>query len=184
MYKDNDLVILSFNFTYSFNPEAVNTVQQTRDKYKDSFIVVLVHWGEEYIETSSSYQRKIAYQLVDAGSDIIIGTHPHVVQEIELYHSDMQNKDSLIFYSVGNFIFDQYFSKETQEGLAVGLIQSKENLKFVLIPIDLTNSQPKLMSEKRKDSFPSRPRKKIFGRDKGADRKRNDKIKYYTVDEH
>ena len=153
IYKENDLLILSFNFTYSFNREAINTVQQTRDKYEDSFIVVLLHWGEEYIETSSPSQKKLAHQLIDAGADLIIGTHPHVVQEIELYHSEMRDKDSIIFYSLGNFIFDQYFSKETQEGLAVGLVQSRENLKFVLIPIDLTNSQPKLMNEKEKANF-------------------------------
>lgn len=152
-YKVDDTIFISFNFTYSVEQRAFTTVRDLREKHKDSFIIIFVHWGDEYFEKSSSTQKEIAHKFSDAGADLIIGTHPHVVQEIELYHSDERRKDSIIFYSLGNFIFDQYFSKETQEGLAVGLIQRKDNLQFVLIPVDLTNSQPKLMSEKEKTLF-------------------------------
>ncbi|MEF3244839.1 MAG: AmmeMemoRadiSam system protein B [Caldisericaceae bacterium] len=152
-YKENNTLFLAFNFTYFFDNTAIKTVQKVRETYKDAFIIVLVHWGEEYIPISSSYVRTIAHQIIDVGGDIIIGSHPHVVQEVELYHSEGRNKDSLIFYSLGNFIFDQYFSKETQMGLAVGLIKDKDYQEFILIPIDLTNSQPKLMEEKEKKLF-------------------------------
>jgi len=152
-YKVDDTIFISFNFTYSIDQRAFATVRDLRETHKDSFIIILVHWGDEYFEKSSSTQREIAHKFSDAGANIVIGSHPHVVQEIELYHSDERRKDSVIFYSLGNFIFDQYFSKETQQGLAVGLIQGKDNLQFVLIPVDLTNSQPKLMSEKEKTLF-------------------------------
>lgn len=65
------------------------------------FTVVYIHWGEENETTVNETQVAIGHQLADAGADIIIGSHPHVLQEVELY------EDSIIFYSLGNFIFDQ-----------------------------------------------------------------------------
>lgn len=82
-------------------------------------VIVNIHWGEEYQLRSNKKQQELAHRLINADADIIIGHHPHVVQEIEVY------KNKLIFYSLGNFIFDQYFSKETQEGLAVEIIFDK-----------------------------------------------------------
>lgn len=79
------------------------------------FVVVNVHWGTEYEHRFSPQQQAVAHRLIDAGADVIIGHHPHVVQGVERYAG------KLIFYSLGNFIFDQYFSTDTQRGLAVGL---------------------------------------------------------------
>jgi poly-gamma-glutamate synthesis protein (capsule biosynthesis protein) len=50
-----------------------------------------------------AYQQHAAHQFVDAGADIVFGAHPHVVEPIEIYNGKK------IFYSLGNFIFDQYF---------------------------------------------------------------------------
>jgi gamma-polyglutamate biosynthesis protein CapA len=101
------------------------------------FVIVNVHWGEEYSPSSNSFQRKTGRAFIDSGADTVVGHHPHVVQEIEMY------KDRPIFYSLGNFIFDQYFSKEVQEGLAVQLEVGKTELTYSLIPIEnLTRSQP------------------------------------------
>ncbi len=74
-------------------------------------VVVSFHWGEEYEMKSSEEQQQIARAIIDAGADLIIGHHPHVVQEVERY------KNGWIAYSLGNFVFDQYFSKETMDGL-------------------------------------------------------------------
>lgn len=63
--------------------------------------VVYIHWGGENEISVNERQVELGHQLADAGADIIIGSHPHVVQEVELYG------DSIIFYSLGNFIFDQ-----------------------------------------------------------------------------
>ncbi len=76
-------------------------------------LFVSLHWGEEYKEVPSAKQKEIAKKLIDAGADVIIGHHPHVVQEFEEY------KNGLIFYSLGNFIFDQNFSEETMSGYLV-----------------------------------------------------------------
>ncbi len=63
--------------------------------------VVYIHWGEENATSVNDSQTRLAHHLADAGADIIIGSHPHVLQDVELYG------DSIIFYSLGNFLFDQ-----------------------------------------------------------------------------
>lgn len=76
-------------------------------------LIVSLHFGEEYQNGSNNRQKDIARLAIDSGAKIVVGHHPHVIQEIETY------KDGIIAYSLGNFIFDQNFSKETMEGLAL-----------------------------------------------------------------
>lgn len=117
-------------------------------KSKAKFVIVNIHWGEEYKRNSNVKQQTIAHQLVDWGVDAIIGHHPHVVQEIEVY------KDKYIFYSLGNFIFDQYFSKDTQEGMSVGLVLHDDgSVKMHIIPFFSKRSQVQVMSGLQKDEF-------------------------------
>ena len=87
----------------------------TQASKRSSFQVVYVHWGNEYDLTHSTAQRALAEVFVDAGADVIVGHHPHVVQDIDII------KGVVVFYSLGNYIFDQYFSSDVQEGLVVGL---------------------------------------------------------------
>ncbi|MEN9582339.1 MAG: hypothetical protein RL641_293 [Candidatus Parcubacteria bacterium] len=84
-------------------------------------LVVSFHWGVEY-KPHTDRQTKLAHSAIDAGADIIVGTHPHVAQDLETY------KDKLIIYSLGNFIFDQYFSDETMQGLVVRTTISKDGV--------------------------------------------------------
>jgi len=63
-------------------------------------LIVLVHWGDEYAEAPSRTQTRAAHALVDAGADLVIGHHPHVLQGFELYEGH------LIAYSLGNFLFE------------------------------------------------------------------------------
>lgn len=83
------------------------------------FVVVTMHAGIEYTRTPNDAQTAFAHAAVDAGADIVIGAHPHWVQTIEKYHN------TYIFYSLGNFIFDQMWSQETREGLALKIQLSK-----------------------------------------------------------
>lgn len=79
---------------------------------KDHDVVVTsFHFGGEYQKEPSERQRALARAAIDAGAKIVIGHHPHVVQPIEEYHG------GAIAYSLGNFIFDQPFSKDTMEGM-------------------------------------------------------------------
>jgi gamma-polyglutamate biosynthesis protein CapA len=95
--------------------------------------IAFVHWGDEYKPTHNGSQERLAHAFVDAGADIVIGHHPHVTQDIELY------KKSLIFYSIGNFIFDQYFSDEVQEGLMLDLRLAER--KIDILPVSSLGSK-------------------------------------------
>lgn len=109
----------------------------------DTTIVISIHWGDEYKLTANKRQKTLAHDFIDAGADVIIGHHPHVVQNIEIY------KDRPIFYSLGNFIFDQYFSEATQEGLMVGLEFKDDKLSVRLYPVDIVKSQPVTKEDSR-----------------------------------
>lgn len=80
---------------------------------ESDLVVVSFHWGDEYQTKHNLKQEQFAKAAIDAGADLIIGHHPHVVQEVEQY------KEGWIAYSLGNFVFDQNFSKETMSGLAL-----------------------------------------------------------------
>ncbi len=86
-------------------------------------LVVSFHWGDEY-SPANSRQEKLAHQSIDAGADIIVGHHPHVMQRIEEYNG------KLIYYSLGNFIFDQYFSPHTMQGMVATVSIDPETKAF------------------------------------------------------
>lgn len=92
------------------DPEFENIIKS--GKLGCDILVASFHWGDEY-KYFNSRQEKLAKSALDAGADIIIGHHPHVIQDIEIY------KGKIIVYSLGNFIFDQYFSPETLEGMNI-----------------------------------------------------------------
>jgi poly-gamma-glutamate synthesis protein (capsule biosynthesis protein) len=87
-------------------------------------IIVLIHWGNEYQPLPNERQKTIAKALVNSGATIILGTHPHVLQPIEV------EGNSLIVYSLGNFVFDQMWSAATR--------------KSIILELDLTFTEGKL----------------------------------------
>jgi poly-gamma-glutamate synthesis protein (capsule biosynthesis protein) len=150
LYQKDGVVFYSVNVTYSSNcsnKEIANWIKETRFYNPESFFVVLVHWGIEYKTVNSEAQSELAHDMIDAGADLIIGGHPHVVQNIEKYNG------KLIFYSLGNFIFDQYFSKETQEGLAVGMEIYPDKKIYNLYGIQNKSAQAQLMGEENEKLF-------------------------------
>ncbi len=78
-------------------------------------IFVYPHWGNEYVKENEVLINQ-AHQLIDAGADAIIGSHPHVVTGREDYQARR------IYYSLGNFIFDQYFEPAVREGMIVEVL--------------------------------------------------------------
>ena len=98
-------------------------------------LIVSIHFGEEYEKIHNKRQEKIAYLAIDYGADIVIGHHPHVIEDIEYY------KDKPIFYSLGNFIFDQYFSKETMRGMVVMAIFEGKEIKEIKHLISVQNKK-------------------------------------------
>ena len=69
------------------------------------YVVVIPHWGKEYVDYPSIQQRQKAYKWIDAGADLIIGHHPHVIQGKE------NHKGKWIYYSLGNYIFPDFYDK-------------------------------------------------------------------------
>ncbi|MBU2025318.1 MAG: CapA family protein [Patescibacteria group bacterium] len=84
-------------------------------------VVVYAHWDREYKKSPSGETRILAREFISRGADLVIGSHPHVIGEKENYQGKM------IYYSLGNFIFDQYFSPETRRGLVVEVTIGRED---------------------------------------------------------
>jgi poly-gamma-glutamate synthesis protein (capsule biosynthesis protein) len=105
-------------------------------------VIVTVHWGVEYKHQPNTLQRRLAHTWIEAGADAIIGHHPHVIQSVEVH------KDAPIFYSLGNFVFDQYFSDAVQQGLLLGLTMDHGGWEARLYPIRSKRAQPALADEK------------------------------------
>ncbi len=85
------------------------------------FTIVMPHWGEEYISTSSERMKSQARAFIAAGADAIIGAHPHVIMNQEWVGAVP------VYYSVGNLLFDQYFSPEVMKGNLVELHLTKDS---------------------------------------------------------
>lgn len=147
--KDKKISFLAFNATVPVfdTAKAEDLVAKTKAEHPDSLLLVLVHWGDEYKLSHNKKQETIGHALVDSGADLIIGSHPHVVQDIERY------KNKVIFYSLGNFVFDQNFSRATQEGLLLGMQLNATTTEVGLFPVNIIKSQPSLMSKTERATF-------------------------------
>jgi poly-gamma-glutamate capsule biosynthesis protein CapA/YwtB (metallophosphatase superfamily) len=86
-------------------------------------VIVHPHWGLEYKPTANQVIRNQAHAFIDAGADLIIGAHPHVVQQSEVYQG------KTIYYSLGNFVFDQYFEEAVRSGKLVEATFDPETLE-------------------------------------------------------
>lgn len=105
------------------DPDFSSIISQAKEKV--DVLIVSIHFGVEYEKVHNKKQEKVARLAIDSGADMIIGHHPHVVQDVEYY------KDKPIFYSLGNFIFDQHFSRETMRGLVVMTTFEGKTLKEI-----------------------------------------------------
>lgn len=123
----NDLNNLNiFNSSYvdiAFN-EIKDTLDVMNNKETDLQAVIL-HWGDEYTRQPNKFQKELAKKLCDYGVDIIIGSHPHMVQPIEMIKSDENDNETLVIYSLGNFLSNQrneiLNKKYTEDGVIVNI---------------------------------------------------------------
>ena len=98
-------------------------------------VVVFWHWGPEYAIQPSAGQRSLAQLTVDAGADLVVGAHPHVSQGMEV--KEKGGRNVLVAYSLGNALFDQYFSLEVRQGLALDVRVDKAGVKSArLVPLE------------------------------------------------
>ncbi len=117
-------------------PDFEGVLSSLRDTYR---IVVYVHWGREYETHHNATQEAIAHALVDLGADLVVGSHPHVLQDVEVYNGVP------IFYSLGNFLFDQDMATSTSQGLVVGGVFSEKGLTVYPIPVE-SDTTPRALS--------------------------------------
>ena len=97
------------------------------------FTVVSLHTGTEYAPEPNAAQVHYAHLAIDAGADLVLGSHPHVIQKVEQY------RGKYILYSLGNFVFDQLWSRETREGVVAKIYISEnkvEKLEFLPVYIN------------------------------------------------
>lgn len=104
-------------------------------------VIVSMHAGDEYEPLPHEHQIAFAHAAIDAGAEMVIGHHSHVVQNMEIYNGKH------IFYSLGNFVFDQMWSRATREGLALKAVFTKAGLKDVTFhPVIIEDyAQPRLI---------------------------------------
>lgn len=176
--KDKKLLFLGYSlkqperksgiipYSLANEEKMIRDIKKGKEEEPD-IIVVSVHWGDEYIGIPHPENVKLGRNLVDAGADLIIGHHPHVISPIEKY------KNSFIIYSLGNFVFDMdYFF--TNYGLLVDVTLSNNNeliLKPNIIKIQ-NNWIPKMI----KVDFT-----KLIYSSKKIDKITKDYCKYYQI---
>lgn len=149
--KINGIVVASIGITDSYvkdavaldkragvlpaNPEIIlpiiNKAQSTAD-----LVIVNIHWGQEYDNDPSPRQKQLAKAMAKAGADIIIGHHPHVLSTVEIHG------DSIIFYSLGNFIFDQGWSRTKDSVIVHYKLYEDGTGRFELIPLRIKEASP------------------------------------------
>jgi poly-gamma-glutamate synthesis protein (capsule biosynthesis protein) len=113
----------------------VARVRQLRATDPQGFIIVSMHWGGEHMLKPTPQQRMQAHQLVDAGADALICHHTHTLQTIETY------RGKPIYYSIGNFIFDQQKPINTRACM-VRLTITKESSHVETIPVEIRKCVP------------------------------------------
>ncbi len=106
-------------------------------------IIVYIHWGEELEPLPQPYQTSLAYACIDAGADVVIGSHPHVLQGLEIY------KGKLIAYSLGNFVF----SNSYKETAALRVELDGETVRTQAVPCWIVNLKTGLADEKQQESL-------------------------------
>ena len=149
-YQKDNFVFLGANLVYKSKYCVQDLIQEIKElKTKDSnlYVIITPHWGTEYTPYPDDFQKQTARQLIEAGADLIIGHHPHVVQGIEEYQG------KLIFYSLGNFVFDMYFSQPVQQELALGFEWQPTQKTFYLFPLQSNKSQLSFMTTEEQTKF-------------------------------
>lgn len=109
---------------------------------KVDVLIVGVHWGEEYQANPNRFQEELARKFISNGADVVVGHHPHWVQSIEYIDGKP------IYYSLGNFVFDQMWSEKTKEGMLIRLTFRKDELvSEEKLPVYMKNwAQPEFVN--------------------------------------
>lgn len=145
-FNDTDVVPSSYGATATHPGTALMDISRMTTavqsaKTESDVVIVSMHSGKEYTPSPDVSQTAFARAAIDAGAALVIGHHPHVVQTVEQY------KGKYILYSLGNFIFDQMWSADTQRGMTVRIDLDKNGVtRLDFRPVLIQNyGQPTLM---------------------------------------
>ena len=119
----------------------IRRVADLRRRNPADVIIVMPHWGWEHHIQPTGLQRRLAYALIDAGADCIIGHHTHTMQTVEIY------RGRHIYYSIGNFIFDQQRPINTRACM-VTLNIEPDTLRVTTIPLQIRRCTPHIQTAK------------------------------------
>lgn len=105
------------------------------------FRIAYMHWGNEFINYPNGEQKKFAHWLIDIGFDLVVGTHPHVLQGYEVYNRKH------IFYSLGNFLFNMPTEETRYSGIVnLDVVEGKLAVSYNYVLIDKEN-RPNIIAE-------------------------------------
>ena len=122
----------------------VEDVKKLRDQV--DCVIVTVHWGKEYVHEPTPEQRSLARAAVDAGADLVLGHHPHVLQGIEFY------KQGVIVYSLGNFVFDLNRPKTWETMMLEFTLSPRGPLDMTIIPAYIFGIQPRILTGSHREA--------------------------------
>jgi gamma-polyglutamate biosynthesis protein CapA len=122
-------------------------------------VVVHFHWGTEYGFAPNRDQRDLAQLAAAAGADIVVGHHPHVLQRVE------RIGDTLVLYSLGNFVFDQGWSRTRESAVVRYELGADGRARVEFVPVEVREGAPRLLS----GSLAPYRRERIFQRLSGGD---------------
>lgn len=138
-------------FTAYDNVDITNEIRKAKENC--DLVFVMIHWGTEHTDVLTDYQRPMAHAMIDAGADCIIGSHPHVVQGLERYNGKM------IFYSLGNFIFNQNIERTFAVGVKYESLSGNDyknnpiNPSYYLLPAKASGATTREMTSEEASSL-------------------------------
>lgn len=117
-------------------------IEKHKKDFPETYVVVVLHWGAEYSSSPSADQKTKARGLISSGADAVVGHHPHFIQPLEIISSKP------VFYSLGNFIFDQRQPKACVAGIAE-LTFTKKGMKYKALEAEIKNCVPGEVSKQQ-----------------------------------
>lgn len=154
--RSRTLAFLSYSLTFPLDFYASRGRPGTAPGYDDfvkadiekvrphaDLVIVSFHWGAELMTAAKDYQIELGHHAIDWGADLVLGHHPHVLQELELY------KGRLIAYSLGNFIFGSESNRTNSSMILLLTFQGNRLVNGEVVPLDVNNYrvkyQPKVL---------------------------------------
>lgn len=108
---------------WSDDEQVADDIRHARAEHRADLVIPFMHWGSEGEPVSNARQRQLARLMIDAGADAVVGAHPHVVQDAEVY------RGKPIVYSLGNFVFDGFESLEQRTGWMLFLAVDRSGVR-------------------------------------------------------